>query len=255
MDGRRFDVVLFDLGDTLIYFDGDWSEVFAEARQAMLISLQGAGLDLGQEFIDDFYARMLDYYQQRDEEFIEYTTHYILRTALSDWGYGNTPDEVLSQALVGLHAVTQAHWHPEADALPTLQALRQMGYRLAMISNAADDPNTQVLVDKLGARPYLEFVMSSASQGIRKPNPKIFLATLEKMGTVPERSVMVGDMLGADILGAHNAGIFAIWITRRADKAANRAHADTIRPDAQVATLSELPGLMERLESEARRPS
>lgn len=254
MKNRRFDVILFDLGDTLIYFDGDWAEVFAEARQAMLRSLQGAGLDLGQDFIQDFYARMLDYYQQRDEEFVEYTTHYVLRATLSDWGFGSTPDEVVRQALVGLHTVTQAHWHPEADALPTLQALRQMGYRLALISNAADDPNTQVLVDKLGARPYLEFVMSSASHGMRKPNPKIFLATLEKMGADPERSVMVGDTLGADILGAHNAGIFAIWITRRADTAANRSHADTIRPDAQVASLSELPGLMERLEAESGSP-
>jgi HAD superfamily hydrolase (TIGR01662 family) len=250
MAGRRFDVILFDLGDTLIYFDGNWEEVFAQARQALLRSLQGAGLDLGQEFLDDFYNRMLDYYQHRDAEFVEYTTYFVLRATLTDWGYGSTPEEVLREALVGLHTVTQAHWHPEADAIPALQALRELGYRLAMISNAADDPNTQVLVDKLGARPYLEFVMSSAVQGIRKPNPKIFLTALEQMGATPERAVMVGDTLGADILGAHNAGIFAIWVTRRADRPANRAHADTIQPDAQVATLSELPALLQRLEAD-----
>ena len=251
MAGRRFDVILFDLGDTLIYFDGNWPEVFAQARQAMLQSLQSAGLNLGQDFLDDFYNRMLDYYRQRDAEFVEYTTHYVLRSALTDWGFASAPDEVLRDALVGLHNVTQAYWLPEHDALPTLGELRQMGYRLAMISNAADDDNTQVLVDKLGARPYLEFVISSAAHGIRKPNPQIFLTALERMSVAPERAVMVGDTLGADILGARNAGIFSIWVTRRADKAANRAHADTIQPDAQVASLSDLPGLMRRLETDS----
>lgn len=246
----RFDVVLFDLGDTLIYFDGDWPQVFAQARQAMLQSLQSDGLDLGQDFLDDFYARMLEYYRQRDAEFIEYTTHYVLRSTLEDWGHAGLPDRVLRQALAGFHVITQASWLPEADALPTLQALREIGYRLAMISNAADDENIQVLVDKLGARPYLEFVISSAAQGIRKPNPQIFLNALQRLAVTPERAVMVGDTLGADILGARNAGIFSIWITRRADKPANRDHADTIHPDARVATLSDLPRLMRRLEKE-----
>lgn len=246
----RFDVVLFDLGDTLIYFNGDWSQVFAEARQAMLQSLQSNGLELGQEFLDDFYARMLEYYRQRETEFIEYTTHYVLRSTLDDWGYAGLPDEILRQALQGFHAITQASWLLEQDAIPTLQALRAMGYRLAMISNAADDANTQVLVDKLGARPYLEFILSSAAQGVRKPNPVIFFAALQRLGVPAHRAVMVGDTLGADILGARNAGIFSIWITRRADKPANRDHADTVHPDAQVSTLSELPPLMRRLEAE-----
>ena len=251
MDGRhRFVAILFDLGDTLIYYDGNWPEVFAQARQAMLRSLNGDGVKTGKEFLDDFYARMEGYYRERDTEFIEYTTHYVLRLTLNDWGYQSLPDEVSRRALVSFHQVTQASWHPEEDAIPTLQTLHQMGYRMAMISNAADDDNTQVLVDKLGARPFMEFILSSAAQGIRKPNPLIFRSALEQMGVAPQRAVMVGDTLGADILGAHNAGLYAIWITRRADRPANRAHADTIRPDARVARLSELPELMRRLEAE-----
>jgi FMN phosphatase YigB (HAD superfamily) len=58
---------------------------------------------------------------------------------------------------------------------------------------------------------------------------------------------MVGDTLGADILGAQNAGIYAIWITRRADVPANRAHQDTIHPDAAIDSLAEIPGLLEKL--------
>jgi FMN phosphatase YigB (HAD superfamily) len=58
---------------------------------------------------------------------------------------------------------------------------------------------------------------------------------------------MVGDTLGADILGAHNAGLLAIWITRRAETPANQAHQDTIQPDVTIDTLSELPDVLENL--------
>ena len=58
---------------------------------------------------------------------------------------------------------------------------------------------------------------------------------------------MVGDKLGADILGAKNAGIFAIWVTRYADTPANRDHLDTIQPDAVIPSIKELPALLESL--------
>jgi FMN phosphatase YigB (HAD superfamily) len=116
-----------------------------------------------------------------------------------------------------------------------------------MISNAGDDADVQHLIDRAGLRPYFQVILSSAAQGIRKPNPRIFTTALAALKSTPGQAAMVGDTLGADILGARNAGIYAVWITRRADSPANRAHADTIRPDATIAALSELPGLLDRL--------
>jgi FMN phosphatase YigB (HAD superfamily) len=66
------------------------------------------------------------------------------------------------------------------------------------------------------------------------------------MSLPADKVAMVGDTLGADILGARNAGIFSIWIKRRANTAGNLAHADTILPDAQIERLSELPGLLDQ---------
>jgi HAD superfamily hydrolase (TIGR01549 family) len=236
--------VLFDLGDTLLYFDGDWSEVFAEARQELLRSLQSAGVPVDQAFMDDFYARMQDYYRERETEFIEHTISYVLTTALQEHGLPALPPAQIAAALADMHTITQAHWLPEGDALPTLQRLKELGYRMALISNAADDPNTQFLVDKGGFRPYFDLIVSSAAHGLRKPNPRIFTTVLEQMGVSPHQAVMVGDTLGADILGAHNAGLAGIWITRRANKPGNRDHLDTIRPDAVIAQLSDLPDLL-----------
>jgi FMN phosphatase YigB (HAD superfamily) len=116
---------------------------------------------------------MSDYHSEREAEFIEYTTHYILRTLLAELGYPAVQDSLIQKALKAMYAVSQGHWYPEDDALPILEALRQAGYRLGAISNASDDADVQALIDKAGVRPYFEVILTSAAIGIRKPNPHL----------------------------------------------------------------------------------
>lgn len=242
------EAILFDLGNTLIYFDGDWPATLPQSDGELLRYLQNAGLDLsGEGFLHQFRRELENYFIERETEFIERTTAYLLRSVLAQWGYPKVPDEVIRGALQAMYAVTQAYWKPEPDALPTLQALRQGGFQLGMISNAGDDADVQTLVDKAKLRPFFDFILTSAAEGIRKPNPLIFQTALNYWEIEPSQAVMVGDTLGADILGAQNAGIFSIWVTRRADTPANRAHEDTIKPDSTINRLSELPELIRSL--------
>lgn len=246
-----FDALIFDLGSTLIYFDGDWPEVYSQADIELVRYLGAAGLAVGSEkFLEEFRARLEAYHAERESEFIEYTTAYTLRSLLADWGHSEVRDEVIVSALEAMYRVSQAYWKAEKDAAPTLKKLREQGYRLAIISNAGDDADVQTLVDEAELRNYFEVILSSAALGIRKPHPRIFEIALEALETQPSRAAMVGDTLGADILGANNAGIFSIWVTRRADVPANRAHSDTIKPDAVIRTLGELPDLLQKLEKQ-----
>ncbi len=244
---RRFEVVLFDLGDTLIYFDGDWDAVFTQAKEALLVSLQNHGYLVNRSFLSDFSKRIYIYYQEREIDNLEHSTKKILSDTLTSWGYPCVSDAVLTSVLSDMYIVTQAHWIPEADAIPTLASLELSGYRMGLISNAADDKNTQTLVDKLGGRRYFEVIVSSAAAGIRKPNPKIFHSVLKQMEIDPEDAIMVGDKLNADIVGAQEAGIFAVWITRRASTPSNQELIGIVYPDAVINTLAELPALLEKL--------
>ena len=242
---RAFDAVIFDLGGTLIYFDGEWPEILRQADQALFNYLESAGLRLDREqFLGQFRDEMETYYRERDTEFIEHTTRYILREILKEWGYGELPEPVLRSALEATYAVTQAYWMTEVDSHPVLQDLSRQGYRLGLISNAGDDADVQVLVDKANLRGYFDFILTSADLGIRKPNPRIFEIGLERWKLPAGRVAMVGDTLGADILGAQLSGLAGIWITRRADTPANQAHSNTILPDAEISTLSQLPELL-----------
>ena len=246
MNERPFDLILFDLGATLIYFDGDWNEIIAQSHRRLVEELIRQGYTLPADaFTAYFLARMNAYHLERDTEFIEQAAEYILRDLLASYGYPQAAAGNLQPALRHMYAVTEEHWLLEQDTLPTLNGLRAAGYQLGLISNANDVQDIEALLDIHGLRSYFDQILISAAVGLRKPHPRIFQLALAHFQVPASRAVMVGDMLGADILGAHNAGMAGIWLTRRADRAANRAHEDTIQPDAEISTLLALPALLQ----------
>ena len=235
-------VVIFDLGGTLIYDEDVWPSIYRRADLALLEALQNAGYPIEPQAFFHGRRGLLDlYYDRRGDDIEEETTTVLLRQLLEEQGNPNISNEVIATALRTMYAVTQSNWFPEEDAIPTLELLKGHGFHLGLISNAADDENTQTLIDKGSFRPYLEFILSSAAFGKRKPHPAIFNAALDHFGVKASQAVMVGDLMETDILGAHQTGMRSIWITRRVVK---KEEEIMVKPDAVVSTLSEIPELL-----------
>lgn len=237
-NNRRFDIVFFDLGSTLLYFDSDWSQVLLTSYRAMLDSLELSGLTMDDDlFLATIHERLAEYRIERNIGFVENTTESVLRDVLVELGCPSVPAPVVRRALDAMYAVSQRHWKLEEDALPTLKTLHLAGYRMGLISNAGDAKDVLTLVDRHRLRPYLEHIFISAEVGVRKPHPRIFHLALEAFHARPDQAVMVGDLLESDILGAYNSGIASVWINRRAKQPQN----NPITPDAVVPTLMDLP--------------
>jgi HAD superfamily hydrolase (TIGR01549 family) len=242
----RFPYVLFDLGGTLIYFEGDFPPALATGINEALRHLRALGYELDPEVFPAAYRTLInEYYQKRSDQLVEFTSSHVLKEALRAHGYSDPREEHLTAALKEMYAVLQTRWLPEDDAVPTLEALLQRGYRLGLVSNASDDADVQILVDNAGLRPYFDFILTSANAGYRKPSPNIFNQALAFWGARPADAAMVGDTVSADISGAKNLGILSIWISRRAETEENRTALVESPPDATILTLSELPGLLE----------
>jgi HAD superfamily hydrolase (TIGR01662 family) len=234
------EVVLFDLGSTLLYSPSPWQPLFKQANRAMLDVLLQNGIELERpKFLAEIQAHLNDYYAQREVDNVERTWMVSLREFLVSRGYASVPDPILRAALDALFAVTQTNWLVEEDAIPTLQRLKENGYRLGLVSNAADDKNVQQLVDRWGLRPYFEFIITSAACGVRKPRPEIFQLALDHFKCPPEKTAMIGDTLAADIKGANQIGIYSIWVKRRAVKTD-----PDISPRATIEHLEEIPDLL-----------
>ncbi|WP_196885286.1 YjjG family noncanonical pyrimidine nucleotidase [Aureivirga sp. CE67] len=58
---------------------------------------------------------------------------------------------------------------------------------------------------------YFDVIVTSECVGVNKPNPEIFKFALEKAGAEVENSMMIGDNLQTDILGAKNVGMQTIF--------------------------------------------
>lgn len=243
----RFPFILFDLGSTLIYFDGQQS-VYDDAARAAVRALQQMGVALQEEgFLPAYAAMVQDYYNRRSDDNVEFTAAYVLQQALRQHGQPELPPEQIQQALRAFYALPQAHFRREADALATLETLLARGCRLGIVSNASDDEDVQTLVDQAGLRPYFDFVLTSGCAGYRKPHPIIFQQALAHWDAVSAQAVMVGDTVGADIAGASGLGMAAVWIRRRADTPENRAELQRYPAAAVIDTLADLPAALDRL--------
>lgn len=239
--------VIFDFGGTLMYGREDWEPVIAKADDALTSYLRSQGMDLNiTTFPHQFRKYLANYFKQREKDLLETTYTSVLRELLKEKGYDEVPDDILRSALDALFAVTQSNWELEGDAIQTLRKLEGNGYRLGIISNAGDDQDVQQLAARFGIRQYFDFILSSAACSYRKPHSRIFEMALSKWYLLPTEAAMVGDNLDADIYGAQNAGMYGIWISRRAGPRTEDQF--RIQPDATLSSLLELPSALDLLQ-------
>ena len=82
-------------------------------------------------------------------------------------------------------------------------------YKLHIITNGFKEVQHGKL-KKSGIAPYFETVTNSEMVGVKKPNRKIFDHALNLAKADIDASLMIGDNLEADILGAKNMGMDAL---------------------------------------------
>ncbi len=89
-------------------------------------------------------------------------------------------------------------------------AYLQGRYRLHLISNGFKEACEKKL-EHSKLYPYFETIVISEIVGINKPDPRIFKHALDNGQAEKEHAVMIGDNLDADVRGAKNAGLEAIF--------------------------------------------
>jgi len=99
---------------------------------------------------------------------------------------------------------------PNEPVVDAVRAVRAAGGKTAVVTNN---------VRELSAtwRPVLpldelfDTVVDSCEVGLRKPNPAIYLLTVERLGVAPERAVLLDD-IESNLLGAEAAGLRGIHV-------------------------------------------
>jgi hypothetical protein len=103
---------------------------------------------------------------------------------------------------------TLVQWKAENFAQPVLDWLaqaKQMGFNLCIISNTNRLDRLARLSELLG----IETV-----RGRFKPSRAMFRLAMIKFKCKPEQTIMIGDQLFTDVLGANRSGIEAVWVRK-----------------------------------------
>lgn len=199
--------ILFDLDGTLRHNDPPAVEVFlAHAHELGVIGNQDMRLR---------YERWVHYYWAQSPDLLDdlqllgnedpFWVNYA-RRSLQVYG---CPSEQVETLAPQMHDYMKTFYHPEdcvsEDVPPTLEALKQRGFRLAMLSNRIKPYDE--LLHALGLARYFEFALAAGDFEVWKPDPAVFQHALQRMDVNPEQAIYVGDNYYADIIGSQQAGM------------------------------------------------
>ena len=117
-------------------------------------------------------------------------------------------------------------------AIEILDYLTNKKYELHLITNGFEKTQHSKLKYS-GLDKYFKEVITSEGSNSLKPNKDIFDFAFKKTGAKPDESIMLGDSIDVDIIGAMNAGIDQVFI--------NHLNIDIdVKPTYVVSSLKEL---------------
>lgn len=240
-------VVLFDLGGTLLHYEQPPESTFEAINGRALGAFVHAAILAGARIADpelavSAVARLaadMDAKAARAQHASNAAT--IIREGLE------AVDVVLASgawqaALAAYYASIAEGVRPVAgDARAVLLELAAQGRSLGLVCNTvwapeAHDADLQRfrLLDLLPVRLY------SSAVGVVKPHPAIYRQALDLFDVAPAEAVFVGDRLLQDVAGPQKIGMRAVLVA-----SPYRAEVDPeIQPDARIGTLAELPALL-----------
>ncbi len=242
--------VFFDFYNTLVRFWPPLDQIQHAACREFGFNISPEAISYGYSVADLYFNRQNEFKtlsERTEEERLDFFAHYE-QILLDNAGLSVSLD--LARQIWEIAISVPKEFIPFDDATRSLQMLKERGYCVGVISNLRR--NMDQLCDNLGIAPYLDFCVTSAEVGVEKPDPAIFREALERAGVGAGEAVHVGDQPRSDLVGAREAGLYAVLLDR------GNWHGD-VRDCVRINALSELEGLLagapESLQVAARGPA
>ncbi|MBD0379909.1 HAD family hydrolase [Paenibacillus sedimenti] len=188
--------------------------------QAVLFDLDGTLLDRDTSlalFVRDQYDRYSQFQVvEKDifvQRFIELDNHgYVWK----DKVYQQLIDEFSIRGVEWTDLLSdylncfQKHCIGFPNLVNMLTQLKSNGVRIALVSNGYGQFQSDNF-KALGISHLFDEVLISEWEGLRKPDPAIFIRALSKLGVEAEEAIFVGDHPENDIRASRAVGIKAVW--------------------------------------------
>jgi putative hydrolase of the HAD superfamily len=204
---KTYNHIFFDLDHTIWDFDKNAEETLLELYGTY--GLNNLGLHSADTFIET-------YTRNNHQLWADYHLGRISKQALRETRFKKTfLDLGLEPELIPLQfeddyvalCPTKTNLFPHAHE--TLSYLSNK-YPLYLISNGFKE-STEIKVAGTGIAKYFKHIIISEVVGVNKPDKAIFQHALDLACATKAESLMIGDSLEADVMGALNFGMDAIY--------------------------------------------
>lgn len=218
-DDSRSHGLLFDLFGTLVFFDATRlprMRVGGVERPVTIASAEDVLSRLCptpsiEQLYDALRTVSLEFEEEAARTYRERPSHERFREALSRLGasgdLGSVAEELSRRHMAGLaHAVVCP-----VDRRELLSGLRKR-YRIALVSNFDHAATAHMILRRDGLADLFDAIVVSDEVGLRKPHRHLFDLACERLGLEAALCLHVGDSHRADIHGATEAGVEALWV-------------------------------------------
>lgn len=200
---KQIEHIFFDLDHTLWDFERNSDLAFQK-----VFDKQSITIDLN-IFLKAYKPINFEYWRlYREEKVTKSELRYQRLKKTFDAVNYSIPDE-----LINLIAIEYIDFLPHfnyvfSNTFEILDYLKGK-YQLHIITNGFEEIQTKKM-ESSNLSPYFDKVITSESVGVKKPNPKVFQYALQLANANKENSIMIGDSIEADVLGAISIGMKAI---------------------------------------------
>ncbi|MEM4134193.1 MAG: HAD-IA family hydrolase [Candidatus Micrarchaeia archaeon] len=116
-----------------------------------------------------------------------------------------------------LYEISELYWKVTVKNLKlfpnvkrTLKILKENNMRIGIVSDLV--LNVQIAkLRRLGIDRYVDFIVTSQEANEEMPSKKMFLLAMKKGDAKPEETIIIGDSINKDVIGAKNLGITSVW--------------------------------------------
>ena len=234
--------ILFDLDDTILSAFGQaedqWNRVIASFAEQLAPHQPPeivAAIQVYSHYLWADQARHKDWRHRIGE-----ARRYIVANAFAELerkaGHPVPPEELLNTVADRFNHVQEAELRMFPGAHETLDRLKELGVRLALVTNGAAAPQRKKVV-RFALEHRFDHIQIEGEHGFGKPEEQAYRHALASLGVEARDAWMVGDNLEWEVVAPQRLGIYAIWY----DGYGIGLPPDSpIRPDRIIRSLPEL---------------
>ena len=201
-----------------LFFDLDHTLWDFEANARITLLELYTSLRLGERGINDFDLFHKNYLAHNEKLWERYRNGYIKQEELrvKRMWLALLDFKIADEELARMMSVQFLDMLPTRTilfphAIEILQYLTDRNYELHLITNGFEKTQHSKLKYS-GLDKFFKEVITSEGSSSLKPNKEIFDFALDKTGAKAEESIMLGDSIEVDIIGAMKAGIDQVFI-------------------------------------------